>query len=214
VGGAQINGGTLAFDVDVQNLAGHKMPTGYPSRRAWLHVTVRDASGALIFESGAVSDSGAIIGNDNDSDPMKFEPHYLEIRTPDQVQIYEPILGDASNTPTTGLLQATHYLKDNRLLPRGFDKATADAEVGVYGEARADADFTGGSDRVKYVIDSGRRQAPFQIEAELRYQPIGFRWAHNLERYDAPEPRRFLTFYNSMSASSSLVVARAESRAR
>ena len=30
-----------------------------------------------------------------------------------------------AGVPTTGLLTATQYLKDNRLLPRGFDKATA-----------------------------------------------------------------------------------------
>ena len=49
----QINGRQLAFRVDVRNLTGHKFPTGYPSRRAWLHVTVRSGD-ALVFESGAV----------------------------------------------------------------------------------------------------------------------------------------------------------------
>ncbi len=28
----------------ITNLTGHKFPTGYPSRRTWLHVTVRDCS--------------------------------------------------------------------------------------------------------------------------------------------------------------------------
>ena len=35
--------GRLLVDVTVRNLTGHKLPTAYPSRRAWLHVTVRDA---------------------------------------------------------------------------------------------------------------------------------------------------------------------------
>jgi len=48
----------------------------------------------------------------------------------------------------------------------------------------------------------------FSVEAELRYQPIGYRWAHNLERYDAPEPKRFVGYYDSMSAASSVVIAR------
>jgi hypothetical protein len=202
----------LTVDVDVRNLAGHKMPTGYPSRRSWLHFTVRDSSGGIVFESGAVTETGVIQGNDNDIDPTKFEPHYDEIRRPDEVQIYEPILGDGGNVPTTGLLQATHYLKDNRLLPRGFDKASADQDIAVHGGAVQDANFIGGSDRVRYLIAIPAGRGPFQIEAELRYQPIGFRWAHNLERYDAPEPRRFVSFFESMASSSSIVLAHATAK--
>ena len=56
------------------------------------------------------------------------------IDRPDQVQIYESILGDADSHPTTGLLSAVRYLKDNRLLPRGFDKATADPQIAVFGD--------------------------------------------------------------------------------
>ena len=77
----------------VENLGGHKLPTAYPSRRAWLHVVVRDASGAVVFESGAMNPDGSIQGNDNDADAAKFEPHYDEIRSADQVQIYESIIG-------------------------------------------------------------------------------------------------------------------------
>ncbi|MGE3473521.1 MAG: hypothetical protein AB7O28_24470, partial [Vicinamibacterales bacterium] len=111
-------GETLAFDVDVRNATGHKFPTGYPARRTWLHVIVRDAAGGALFESGAVEATGAIAGNDADLDPLRFEPHYQTIRRPDEVQIYEPILGDSKGAPTTGLVTATQYLKDNRLLPR------------------------------------------------------------------------------------------------
>ena len=159
-----------------------------------------------MFESGALRSDGAIAGNDNDGDPLAFERHYEEIMRPDQVQIYETILGDPKGLPTTGLLTATRYLKDNRLLPRGFDKTTADEEIGVYGEAVRDADFRGAADSIRYRV---RVPSPgqFTIDAELRYQPISFRWAHNLERYEAPEPKRFVGYYNSMSGESSVVVA-------
>jgi hypothetical protein len=193
--------------VDVRNLTGHKFPTGYPSRRAWLHVTVRSGT-TVVFESGAVEGTGAIRGNDGDGDSRRYEPHYEQITQADQVQIYEPILGDRSGTPTTGLLTATQYLKDNRLLPRGFEKSTAPAEIAVHGAASGDADFSASGDRVRFAVDvSG--EAPYTVEVELRYQSIGFRWAHNLEGYDAPEPRRFVSYYRSMSSTSSMVVATA-----
>ena len=64
------------------------------------------------------------------------------------------------------------YLKDNRLLPRGFDKTTAAAEIGVYGGAAADADFGGGGDRDALPRARYRRPAPIRVEVELRYQPI------------------------------------------
>ena len=123
------------FEVGVHNLTGHKFPTGYPARRAWLHVRVLDDDGGPLFESGALSSDGAIVGNDNDADPRAFEAHYETIDRDDQVEIYESILGDADSRPTTGLLSAVKYLKDNRLLPRGFDKKTADPQIGVFGAA-------------------------------------------------------------------------------
>jgi hypothetical protein len=202
---------SLAFDVDIHNLTGHKLPTGYPSRRLWLHVTVKDERGEPLFESGAIRSTGAIAGNDSDENALRYEPHYDEITRSDQVQIYEPILGGLDGMPTTGLLTATQYLKDNRLLPRGFDKTTAAAEIGVYGGARNDADFAGGGDRVRYRIPvsaTGR----LTIDVELQYQTIAYRWAQNLERYDAPEPKRFVSYYAATAAGSSVVVATARSQ--
>ena len=188
-------------------VTGHKFPTGYPSRRAWLHLTVRDANGSVVFESGAVNEKGMIGGNDNDTDPLTFEPHYEEIRRPDEVQVYESMMADPVGRLTTGLLQAVTFVKDNRLLPRGFDKRTAAPEVAVRGSAVDDSDFTDAGDRVRYRIDVGAANGPFTVAVELRYQPISFRWADNLRRYDAPEPRRFVSSFDAMSADSSVEVA-------
>jgi hypothetical protein len=196
----------LSFVVKVENLTGHKLPTAYPSRRVWLHVTVRDTSGRTIFESGALNPDGSITGNDNDADPLRFEPHYTEITSPDQVEIFEPILGDSQGHVTTGLLSAVRYLKDNRILPTGFDKHTAEHDIAVVGAALDDPNFAGGSASVRYAIKSAQA-GPYKIRVELVYQPIGFRWAHNLEPYKAAEPQRFVAYYEQASRKSAIVIA-------
>lgn len=199
---AQIVDGKLSLDLLVQSLVGHKFPSAYPSRRTWLHVVIRDASGKVIFESGGYQPDGMIVGNDNDADPTKFEPHYDVISSPDQVEIYEPILGDTSGKPTTTLLLASQYLKDNRILPFGYDKTTAPADIGVYGDAATDANFIGGSDHVTYQIALGSTTGKVTVEAELVYQVIAYRWAENLRELanpdTAPEITDFLNYYKGM----------------
>ncbi len=208
---ATMAGSTLELDVVVRNLTGHKLPTGYPSRRAWLHVIATDSQGRAVFESGLVSSSGFIDGNASDADADAFEPHYEEITRADQVQIYESVMGTPAGAPTTGLLQATKYLKDNRLLPRGFDKRTAAAEIAVFGGAASDPDFIGEEDRVRYRVTAAGATS---VRVELRYQPIGYRWAQNLTPYKAAEPQRFVSYYNAVASISSVVLARASSAVR
>jgi hypothetical protein len=207
-------GDRLRAEIEVNNLGGHKLPTAYPARRAWLHIVVRDGNGLVVFESGALNRDGSIAGNDNDADASKFEPHYADITSAEQVQIYESVLGDTNGAVTTGLLTATQYLKDNRLLPKGFDKRTAEPEIAVHGHATDDADFGDGGDRVRYSVALGSAPGPFTVDAELLYQPIGFRWANNLKRYDAAEPRRFTSYYDSMAAASATTLARATGTTR
>lgn len=214
VEGVRVVGGRLEAEVVVENLAGHKLPTAYPSRRAWLHVTVRDGAGNLVFESGALEEGARIVGNDNDADSASYEPHYRTIDHPEQVQIYEAIMVGPSDEVTTGLLTAVRFVKDNRVLPRGFDPATASEDIAVQGHAADDADFVGGADRVRYLVDLGDAEGPFALEAELWYQPIAYRWARNLESYDAPETRRFLRYYGEMSEYSALRLARGTAVAR
>jgi len=202
-------GSRLDVELVLASTTGHKLPTAYPSRRAWLHVVVTDASGAVVFESGAVRRDGSIAGNDNDADSMRFEPHYDELTSAEQVQVYEAIMVDRGDAVTTGLLRGVRYVKDNRLLPRGFDKATAEPDVAVHGDAATDASFTAGSDRVRYRIELAGARGPLTVSAELLYQSIGYRWAENLRAYDAAETRRFVGYYQSAAAGSALALARA-----
>lgn len=205
----ELGEGRLEALVSVENRGGHKLPTAYPSRRAWLHVTVKDRGGAVVFESGAPKADGSIQGNDNDEDAGRFERHYTEITKPDEVQVYEAVLQAPDGGLTTGLLTAARFAKDNRLLPRGFDKRTADKDVAVHGEAERDDDFVGGGDRVRYRIATNGAQGPFSVDAELWYQPIGYRWAMNLKGYKAPEPERFVGYYQQGASGAGVRIAHA-----
>lgn len=165
--------GSTDVVVDVQNLTGHKFPTGFPSRRAWLHLLVKNQQGEVIFESGEWEDSGRIVQNDNDLDPGRFESHSSLITDPAVVQIYETILADTEDRITTGILSAASYVKDNRLLPVGFAQELASQEISIKGLASDDDDFVGGSDQVVYRVDSTEVG---EVTVELLYQSISYRW--------------------------------------
>jgi hypothetical protein len=202
--------GKLHFDVLVENLTGHKLPTAYPSRRAWLHVAIRDHTGRIVFESGALNPDGSIQGNSNDADPTRYQPHYREITSPDQVEIYESILKDPDGHVTTGLITTVGYLKDNRLLPAGFDKSSAVKDIEVVGDAAQDPNFTDKGSVVRYSAAVDPSSGPFHIDAELWYEPIAYRWAHNLAPYQSAEPQRIVNYYESLASDTAVVLARAE----
>lgn len=208
---AERDGDSLALTIEVTNLAGHKLPTAYPSRRTWVHLLVTDRNGQTVFESGALQQNGSIAGNDNDDDAACFEPHYVEITRADQVQIYETIMVDPEDRVTTSLLTAIRYTKDNRILPKGFDKSTAPADVAVHGQADQDDDFQAATDRVAYRIPVATAQGPFHVQAELWYQPIAYRWAHNLKLKSAMEIERFTRYYEAMSSESGTMLTSTES---
>jgi len=185
----------LKVVVQIDNLAGHKLPTAYPSRRAWVHLTVTGTKNAKVFESGRLREDGSIEGNDNDRDGSLFEPHYRKIDDPTQVQIYEAIMATPDGQVTTGLLRAVSYVKDNRLLPSGFDKSSTQKDIAVHGAAAGDDSFRDNGDTIHYSVKLGKTKGPFRVQAELWYQPIGFRWARNLADYQGGEPESFIAMY-------------------
>jgi hypothetical protein len=195
---AQVRGKEIVATVQVENLVGHKFPTGFPSRNLWLNLTVLDANDQVVFESGKPLADGRISGNNADEQQTSFEPHYDVITVPDQVQIYETVMANTDGAVTYTLLRAAGYLKDNRLLPRGFNKNTAGAEIGVYGDAKKDGNFVGGTDQVTYKVALGNHPGPFRVGVALLYNTISFNFMQDL-RQDAELPlvRRFERYYSA-----------------
>jgi hypothetical protein len=178
---SSVENGLLNFDVLVTNHSGHKFPTGFPSRRAWIHVTVKNSADQVLFESGAVNSEGQINGVVYDTASNTYEPHYEKITDPSQVQIYETILQDTDDKMTYILLHALHYLKDNRILPKGLNKDDVNLPetINPHGNAETDSDFIGGSDTVKYEI-KGLEPGEYTIIATLHYQSLSFGFAQDL----------------------------------
>ncbi len=174
-----VSDGTLSFDVNIQNNTGHKLPGGYHSRRVYLHVQVIDSSGQQVFESGRINANGSIVGVSEDSSPASWEQHYDVITSPTQVQVYQSIVGDINGDRTHSLLDGSQYLKDNRLLPSGFNRFTIQNDpslpdsFGTFGKALEDPDFLGGGDTVTYRIPVDIAGS-YTVSAELRYQPFSF----------------------------------------
>lgn len=202
---AQVAGDILNVGLRIETLTGHKFPSGFPTRRAWLHVTVKDAGGTVIFESGQPQANGAIAGNAADEDPKAYEPHYDVITAPDQVQVYESIMHNTDGDVTYTLLRAAGYIKDNRLLPQGFDKSTASADMAPDALAMADANFTGGTDDVIYRIDVTGQTGPFEVTAELLYQSLSFQSIEDIRGETTEAVAAFTRYYDAVDKAPAVV---------
>jgi hypothetical protein len=138
----------------LENLSGHKLPTGHPFRRLWIHVTAKDTQGNILFESGNWDAMGHIVTVDHN-----FEPHHQVISDPNEVQIYQSVFTDVNGDVSTHLLRGKEYLKDNRIPPKGFTTQHADYTVAKIVGVLNDPDFNckdgkegSGTDEITYVI--------------------------------------------------------------
>ena len=150
--------------VTVVNLTGHKLPTGIPGRRLWLHLTASGADGRVLFESGAWDPATGEL-------KMAGGPpvHRHHIREAGQAMVYEAVIENAAGELTNLLTTAARFRKDNRLLPEGF--AAPSALIRPAGVI-ADSDFVAGSDTVRYTIPLRGAGAPIRISVEACYQSI------------------------------------------
>ncbi|MHC4407379.1 MAG: hypothetical protein ACYS0E_10700 [Planctomycetota bacterium] len=180
----------LRVVVKVENLTGHKFPTGHPSRRAWLRLRVLDPKGKIVFEVGKPDGQGRLPG---DTAKGALVPHRDELAGA-QLQIYEAV----PKGPRIRSHGSEGLIKDNRLLPLGWDAkhaaAPATRAVGVDAE---DEDFVAGSDTMAYVVPYAEIQLPYTVEVELLYQPISPRYLAELFEVKHPEIERFKKFYEA-----------------
>lgn len=165
--------GTLGLRVEVTNLSGHKLPTGYAEgRRMWLNVQVRDAANRLVAESAAYDVAEAILTEDA------------------QARVYEALQGiwnagtQTCETEQGGKKQFHFVLnncvaKDNRIPPLGFRPKASDdpngeeaAPVGhVYAETSPGSGVLLNRDRADYSFElAAAATPPFSATATLYYQ--------------------------------------------
>lgn len=204
-----IDGDTVQFDVSITNKAGHKFPSGYPARRAFVEFVVLSAMGDTLFSSGVPEGASGNIKNFNGHG----EPHHQFISRTDQVQIYEQIMGDVNGNITTMLERAKNSLKDNRIPPSGFSTqhSTYDTVL-IVGAASSDPDFNRsgfvegtGRDIVHYRIALSDLTQAIQISVKVHYQAVPPEWLTEMRNFQATEINQFLAMYDAADKKPELI---------
>jgi hypothetical protein len=201
---------TVIFRVKLQNKAGHKFPSGYPSRRAFIEFWVVTDSGDTLMHSGRFNAQGEL---QHHSEP--FEPHYQAIRQNSEVQIYEMVVGDVSGAFTTLLERGAMTLKDNRLPPIGFSTNHPVYDtVRIVGAAETDPDFNRnnnfqgtGADRVYYHVHRSNFAGNINVSARVYYQSLPLRWLAPMLAESTPEIDHFRTMYEAADHTPILVAS-------
>jgi hypothetical protein len=195
----RISAGTVEIRVSVKNLTGHKFPTAYPSRRAWIHLQLLDGTGTPVFESGSWDSlTGAI-----DSLAQPYETHHDIITRQNQTQVYQALMQDVDSAVTWTLLRGASYIKDNRIPPEGFTPGGPHYDsTRIVGLAEQDPNFNRsdgsegtGVDTVIYRIDQLEESQSLTLNAQLLYQSVAPRFVLDLFQYDTPAVNLFKSYY-------------------
>jgi len=200
-------------DVRVTNKAGHKFPSGYPARRAWLEVVVH-AEGDTLWHNGGWHEGGFLVGVDEQPFDV-FEPHYAVITEEHEVQVYELVAVDVNGAPTNVLERAAASAKDNRLLPLGFntDSPLYDT-TRVEGGALSDGNFTfqasAGLDEVTYEIGVPAFSPYVTVDVRMWYQSMPPRWVNPMFDLQDSTIQAFQAMFEAQGAAPELVAFRRE----
>jgi hypothetical protein len=198
---------TVFFDVAINNMCGHKFPSGYPSRVAWVEFVLTDFQGDTIFESGLHDAAGNITGRD-----PGFEPHHNTINATSDVQIYEMVMGDVNDNPTTVLERADTCLKDNRLVPVGFSTSHPSYDttriIGIANDP--DFNYSGptegtGMDVVHYHVFLNNYAGPINVTTRVYFSSVPAAWLNEMFSMSSPEITSFQTMFNAADHTPMLV---------
>ncbi|MCW5921634.1 MAG: hypothetical protein KIS77_04775 [Saprospiraceae bacterium] len=198
-----LHGDSALFKVKVANKAGHKFPSGYPARRAWLEFEVKNQIGQVVFHSGRWNPDFSLPDEDSN-----FEPHHDLIDQPGQVQIYELVPGDVNGQFTSVLERAHIALKDNRLVPQGFSLSDpAYDTTRIVGAALQDPTFnlSEGSDVVHYRISTHGYTGLLFVTARVWYQSLPPKWMAPMFAFSSPEIDAFRAMFDAADRSPVLV---------
>ena len=206
-----LQGDTAFFDLKLLNKAGHKFPSGYPARRAWVEFAVINAAGDTVFHSGRYAPDFSLPDED-----APFEPHHDVINRPDQVQIYEMVPADVAGDFTNVLERGDKILKDNRLAPQGFTQNDQVYDtVQIVGAALADPDFNrfpdgsegAGIDIVHFRVAIGSYTGALTVSARVWYQSMPPKWMSPMFAYSTPEIDSFRPMFEATDRTPELVAS-------
>lgn len=203
------NTDTAFFSIKLQNKAGHKFPSGYPSRRAVLQFLAIKANGDTLFSSG-IFDSTFEVKQIN---PV-FELHHDIINSSTQTQVYEMVMGDVNGNKTTVLERADDQLKDNRIPPIGFSTLHPSYDTcRIVGDAFVDTDFNkiagtegSGADIVHYHVPLNGYTGDLTIYATVYYQSVPPGWLAEMQLFSSAEIDTFLSMYATANKDPLLIV--------
>ncbi|MFT4660678.1 MAG: hypothetical protein ACI8XB_000946 [Patiriisocius sp.] len=200
-------------EVTIVNKAGHKFPSGYPSRLAFVELLAinLETGEDTIFASGLLDGDYNIVNRDDE-----YEPHFDFINSEEDVQIYENVFSDATGNATTILTQAQASLKDNRMTPFGFTTLhTAYDTTLIVGLAETDVNFNKdesgaqgtGSDKIRYKFYTGDPTTPIQITAKVYYQSVPPKWVESMFEYSSDQIDHFQEMYLAADHTPVMMVA-------
>lgn len=201
---------TAYFRVKLKNKAGHKFPSGYPSRRAILQCVITDGANDTVFKSGTFNAQQRVVG-----ETVAYEPHHAVINQSDVPQIYEIVPGDVNGDFTSILERAAILLKDNRLPPEGFTSASSVYDTTLLtADATADADFNkvasvegSGVDYVHFNAPVTGFSGTLKIRAKMYFQSVPPKWVDQMFTMTAPEIDKFKDMYNNADQRPFLMVS-------